>query len=69
MVLGQLICSDLVLWYFAKNSIILCYRYFNMTLIMYFEPWTLHIPAELCSRMIIKYVNLVVIGKISPRVP
>ena len=29
----------------------------------------LHTPAELCSKMIIKYVNLVDIGKISPMVP
>ena len=36
---------------------------------MYFEPRVLHTSAELCSKMIKKYVNLVVIGEISPMVP
>ena len=36
---------------------------------MYFEPRVLHTPTKLCSEMIIKYVNLVDIGEISPMVP
>ena len=36
---------------------------------MYFEPQVLHIPAELCSEMVIKHVNLVDIGEISPMAP
>ena len=36
---------------------------------MYFEPLVLHTPAELCSEMKKKNVNLVDIGEISPMVP
>ena len=36
---------------------------------MYLEPRVLHTPTELCSEMVIKYVNFVDIGKILPMVP
>ena len=36
---------------------------------MYFGPQALHTPAKFCSEMILKFVNLVDIGEISPVVP
>ena len=36
---------------------------------MYFGPRVLHMPTELCSRMIIKIHKLGDIGEISPMVP